>query len=89
MEGGDEEIRSISIAKIDGNHIDHLMNSTAYYMVRHYTGPAPKAPQRPAYADRQADPDVGSMDMVALRLMVQGLAGRVIKANRSQLCCSY
>jgi hypothetical protein len=46
---------------------------------------------RNAWAARQAAPDVRTMDLDALRLMVQGLAGRVIAAEgeiislRSQL----
>jgi hypothetical protein len=46
---------------------------------------------RNAYAAKRSAPDVRTMDMDALRLMVQGLAGRVISAEgeiislRSQL----
>jgi hypothetical protein len=46
---------------------------------------------RNAYAARQSAPDVRAMDVDALRLMVQGLAGRVIMVEgeianlRSQL----
>lgn len=46
---------------------------------------------RQAWAARQSAPDVRSMDLDALRLMTQGLAGRVIAAEgeivnlRSQL----
>lgn len=36
---------------------------------------------RSAWAARQAAPDVRTMDLDALRLMVQGLSGRVIAAE--------